>query len=213
MNPSETLGEADLPDAAGPFTLSVTQAAAILKLTPTNLLDLTAAGVVPALIVPVHMTNARPPLRFAPGLLADVAELLESRRNDEEAADILKVSRTLRTYLQDRPPTEDYDLAMRSGYPVLSQDRKGELFAHVRLEVVTEVVNRAEGFLFNSKVRAALERLGAIQLKSLHPIGDRKQRWHVWWRLPASFWAVGHPDGIGFTVENTTALTPLAGER
>src|ERR1700742_235005 len=103
-----------LPDAAGAFTLTVTEAAQTLGITPTQLLDLCTARLVYYCVAPANAIAERPPVRFAPGLLGEVAEILERRLGESQAADVLMVSTALREYLKECPPLDDYDLARTS---------------------------------------------------------------------------------------------------
>lgn len=179
-----------LPDAMGAFTLSITEAAQALALRPTELIDLISAGIVPALLVPADMITERPPLRIAPGLLPLIAERLEASHTESDAAEVLTVSRALRRYLVERTPLDRYEEARKQGHPVLAKDRLGQIYAHIQADTFTAWLCDREGFMFGSKVRRALERLGATYFKSLHGIDDGRQHWHAWWRLPSSFWAV-----------------------
>jgi hypothetical protein len=179
-----------LPDAAGAFTLSVTEAARFLNITPQQLLDLTQAGQVTALYVQLDLINERPPLRYAPGLLTEVAEMLANRKIEGDSADVHLVARCLRAFLDEKPPLDDYDLARETGSPMLAADRAGTVYAHLKADLLVEYVCNHEGFMMGSRVRAALVRLGAIQVRGIHSLNDRRQRWGTWWRLPQTLWSV-----------------------
>ena len=182
----------DLPDAAGAFTLSVSEAAKFLGITPQQLLDLAQSNAVASLNIPLEWSNERPALRFAPGLLTLAAEAISRRRIDSDTADIKLVSDALRAYLEERPPLEDFELSRMSGAPMLAQDRAGVVYAHLKAEpFVIYVNNFCKEFILGSRVRAALERLGAAQVRGIHSLGDRRQRWGTWWRLPQTVWSVG----------------------
>lgn len=193
----------NLPDAAGAFTLSVLQAAQVLKVTPTQLLDLCTARFAYYLTVPPHVLAEQPPLRFAPGLLGDTAEMLERRQGESKAADVVMVSTALREYLAEIPPVDNYEQARTLKMPVLAKNRAGDLYAHVQAEVLMEQVCNRQGFMLGSRVRAALEALGGQQLKSLHSLNDGRQRWHTWWRLPHAFWDLD--DDRAFRIDESIA--------
>jgi len=185
-----------LPDAAGPFTLSLTLAAQVLNMTSVELLDLTRSGCALALLVPPSLTTDRPPLRYAPGLLADIRARLESRTDELRAAEIRVVAAALRAYLTERPPLEVYDQAVNEGRPVLGRNNSGHILAHVQWDALVSWVQRAAPLAgpaahaaMPSHASVALERLGCTQVRGVRAVGDGRQRWHTWWRVPRSMWS------------------------
>lgn len=182
----------DLPDAAGAFTLTVTGAAQFLGITPQELLDLAQANAIASLNIPLEWSNERPALRFAPGLLTLAAEMLADRRINAETADVSLVAEALRAFLRERPPLEDFESSKITGSPMLAQDRAGTIYAHLKAEPFVMYVNGlGKGFILGSRVRAALERLGAVQVRGIHSMIDKRQRWGTWWRLPQTVWSAG----------------------
>lgn len=184
------------PDAAGAFTLTAGRAARTLNMTRTELLDLTRSGCAFALLVPPSLTTDRPPLRYAPGLLADIRDRLESRTDELRAAEIRVVAVALRAYLAERPPLEVYDQAVKEGRPVLGRNNSGHILAHVQWDVLVSWVQRAAPLAgpaahaaMPSHAALALERLGCIQVRGVRAVGDGRQRWHTWWRVPRSMWS------------------------
>lgn len=185
------------PDAAGAFTLPLTEAAAVLEMTPTELADLVRGGCAYALLVPPSEVTDRPPLCFSPGLLRDLRQRLESRADESEAAEVRTVANALRSYLAAHRPTEDYDEALRRQVPVLLRNRSGRVLAHVQLEWIINEVERTKPMAgpgsFSHLPRHTTEvlvRLGCLNVKGSRPLGGGPQRWHSWWRIPRSIWSV-----------------------
>lgn len=184
------------PDAAGAFTLTPDAAAYALDLTRTELLDLTRSGCAFALLMPANLVSDRPPLRYAPGLLADVRDRLESRNDELRAAEVRLVAATLRDYLDTHHPVEDYAEARKRGVPVLARNNSHEVLAHVDQRVLVDLVFQraplagpAAYARMPSHLAAALERLGCTAIRGLRAVGDTRQHWHAWWRVPRSMWS------------------------
>ena len=184
------------PDAAGAFTLPLPQAAAVLDMPPVELLDLTRAGCTFALIAPTELTAERPPMFYAPGLLAELRARLEARDDALASAEIRIVARALRGYLTQHRPVGHYDQAIRENLPVLGRNNSAHVLAHIQQTVLADWVRHIAPLSgpgafagMPSHTAKALERLGCVSVRGVRALADGKQRWHTWWRIPRSMWS------------------------
>lgn len=172
------------------FTVTVDDAAELLKLTRAETIDLIRARDLPSLLLP-SPTPASPAtfLVHVDEVRALAARLERRRLNTDERLRALTQSR-LREYLLARPPMEDYDDAIQHGHPVWGRALGGRRTLNVRADAVREFFAEADPLsaLTESSIAMTLERLGGVKVRGVVPWSDRggKQRWATMYRIPQS---------------------------
>lgn len=176
--------------AALGFTVTVDQAAELLKLTRAETLDLIRARDIVTLL-PSAPTPTSPA-----GFLMHWAAVqdLASRRgkktltSDEGVRSF--VQPLLRRYLEARSPLDDYDEATETGYPLWGRAMGGVRTLNIRVDAVIEFAMAEDPLrsITSSAIEMTLERIGAVRVRGVIPWGKRggKQRWGTLWRIPQS---------------------------
>lgn len=209
-----------LTGAAVGFTLSLSEAARLVDLTPDALVDLTRSGCVGAYVAAASETTERPPLRFDPVHMAALQSALAAGVAEDAQARVVSVvaavSAGLRAFLREAAPSDSARRAVEERRPLLATARDGHTYAHVRLEHVAET---AVGFAasgtrvvlsMSDTVAGALKRLGCQEVRGLRAAGDAKQSWRNWWRVPLSIWSLAEEDAL--RVDDFPALGGMRSE-
>lgn len=179
------------PDyAALGFTVTVDDAAELLKLTRAETLDLIRARDLPSLLLP-SPTPASPAtfLVHTDEVRALAARMARRALNSDERLRALTQSR-LREYLRARPPMEDYDEAVESGHPVWGRALGGKRTLNVQADAIRRFFEEKDPLsaLTESAIAMTLERLGGVRVRGIVPWSSRggKQRWATMYRIPQS---------------------------
>lgn len=193
-----------LSGAAAGFTITLTEAARHLSMTPDTVCDLVRAGCVGAYVAAAHETIERPPLRFDEPSLAALLAALDSGADATPQArqitEIHSVAVALRSLLAANTPTDNARVAIETNRPMLSPGKDGVLYAHVRSDQVSELARRDAGpslqvrLALTTTVPAALTRLGCKEVRGIRPAGEDKKSWRSWWRVPLSMWSLTEED-------------------
>jgi hypothetical protein len=196
-----TLPPADPISAIAGFPLSLTQAARVLEVTPDAVVDLVRAGHLGAYLCPATESAERPPLRFHPGALPLLATRL--RDVDSDVNESLGIAAGLREYLAQRTPADSHRDAVAAGRPVLAKAKTGQIYAHINPKVLQSFLlerdlqgRRGVRLAITETVTNGLTQLGCTRMRGIRPIGDLKQVWEVWWRVPHSIYSLD-PDDAG----------------
>jgi hypothetical protein len=175
------------------FALSVSDAADILNRTEAQVHDMARAGMVPFLAKP-DVPGGPLRLWFHPDEIARVeVALRESVQHGGGLAtdhrNRLRVQAALRAYLTSVPPESSYDRALLHNAPLLSKTRQRARVVNVRPEAVAAFGSTLDNVPVTiSMVTTALEYFGAVRVRGVTALDEPgKQRWGVWFRLPAGF--------------------------
>jgi hypothetical protein len=175
------------------FALSVSDAADILNRTDAQVHDIVRAGMLPFLARP-DVPGGPLRLWFHPDEVARVEVMLREsvQRGGGLATDHrnrLRVQAALRAYMASVPPESSYDLALLRNAPLLSKTRQRARVVNVRAEAVAAFGSTLDNVPVTvSMITGGLEFFGAIRVRGVTALDEPgKQRWGVWFRLPAGF--------------------------
>lgn len=199
------------------FALSTADAAEVLGRTEAQVHDMVRAGMLPSLAKP-DVPGGPLRLWFHPDEVARVAVMLREsvQRGGGLATDHrnrLRVQAALRAYLASVPPESSYDLALLRNAPLLSKTRNRARVVNVRPEAVAAFGSTLDNVPVTiSMMTAALEYFGAVRVRGVTALDEPgKQRWGVWFRLPAGF--MQGDDGEAAVVDGMLGGAYEPGER
>ncbi|HZA71296.1 MAG TPA: hypothetical protein VE476_00125 [Propionibacteriaceae bacterium] len=175
------------------FVFATTDAADVLHRSEAEVHDMARAGMLPFLARPDVPGG---PLRmwFHPDEVTRVEVMLREsvQRGGGLATDHrnrLRVQAALRAYLTSVTPLPSYDEAVLRNAPLLSRTRQRDRVVNVRPEAVSAHHNLTSTVPVTvSMIVGALEYFGAVRVRGVTALAEPgKQRWGIWFRLPAGF--------------------------
>lgn len=187
------------PDyAAMGFTVTVDDAAELLKLTRAEVLDLIRARDLPSMLLAAPTPAAPAAFRIHVDELRALAERVANRELTVDERIRALTQTHLREYLAACPPVEDYDEAAECGLPLWGRTSGGKRTLNVFASAVRNYVEMLDPqtTLTESAIAMTLQRLGGVRVRGVIPWSTPggKQRWATMYRIPQSLLPAGAAD-------------------
>ena len=196
------------PDyAALGFTVTVDDAAEVLKLTRAETLDLIRARDLPSLLLSAPTPAAPAGFRIHVDELRALAERLASRELTVDERIRTLTQARLREYLAANPPVESYDEAAEYGMPLWGRTSGGRRTLNVFASAIRAYVETLDPLatLTESAIAMTLTRLGGVKVRGVIPWSTPggRQRWAAMYRVPQSLLDPGNETAVARDVTSS----------